>query len=84
LVLGVVDRGEVLDHRVAVVVGGPVGDDDLQRPEHRHAPQGVGVVVAAHVGLEQFDLDRRDRLRHADLVDEGPHRLGRVAALAQP
>ena len=59
---------------------GPVGDDDLERFEHAHAAQRVGVVVAPDEELQQLDVVDAVGLGDADVVDELADGLGGIAA----
>ena len=82
-VLRVVVELDVLDHRIAVCVGRPIRDDDLERFQHSHSPLSDLVQPRPNKGLEQLDLVAAVGLRHADEVTELADRRSRVPATAK-
>ena len=78
-VLRVVDGLQLLDLPLGVVL-----DHELERVQHREAPQRLAVQHVPHLVLEHLDLDGALALAsHADHVQEVAQALGREAAPAQ-
>ena len=78
-VLRIVDRVELLRLAFRIVL-----DDDLQRPQHRHAARRGLVEELADRVLEHRHVDEAVGAGDADPLDEVADRLGRHAAPAEP
>ena len=72
-VFGIVRDLEVLDLPFRIVL-----ELDLERPEHRHAPERATIEVLAHAVLEQRQLDAVLPPRHADPLGEVAQRRRRI------
>ncbi len=78
-VVGMVDGVDLLELAFGIIL-----DDDLQRTQNRHAPQGRFVENLAHGKVEHGHIDHAVGLGYPDPLDEVAHRLRRDTAPAQP